>query len=194
MRGKLIAGLALAGCLHATPARAWSEPECVDQGNGFLCGVRHTFWLGSERRRHSTYLALIKTGGETPFIGLGITSEAWRMPRGDDLTAKVGVDGAERKPRPAVTDGSDLNVYLPLDELSSLADGTRLCVELPDATFWYPLRGSKAAIRALAQAFDEHARRSDPFASARPQPPAGVPDAAHNPRPARGGQAQGEFL
>ncbi len=172
MRRMLVAGLALAGCLLATPAGAWSEPECVDQGNGFLCGVRHTFWLGSERRRQSACIALIKTGTDLPLVGLGITDGSWRMPKGEGLTARVGVDGGARKPRPAATDGTELNVYLPLDEFRSLAEGARLHVELPDATFWYPLRGSKVAIHALARAFDEHARRRDPFASARSQPPA----------------------
>jgi hypothetical protein len=194
MKGAVVAGLALAGCLVATPARAWSEPECVDRDDGFVCGVRHTFWLEGGRRRHATYLALIKTGDELPLVGLGITDQAWRMPKGQDLTAKVGVDSANRKPRVAATDGTDLNVYLPLGELRSLADGRRLHVELPDATFHYPLHGSKAAIRALSRAFDEHARRGDPFASARPRSPASAPGAAPPARPAFSGQPRDRFI
>lgn len=175
MREMRVAGLVLVGCLLSSPVRAWSEPECHAWGESFICGVGQAFWQASERRRQFAYLTLIKKGADAPVIGLGIADAAWRMPWRQGLTVKVGVDGGERKDCRAATDKTEVHVYLPLDELQSLADGARLHVELPDATFQYSLRGSKAAIQALSRAFDDHARQADPFRSARPQVPEAAP-------------------
>lgn len=171
-----ILALATALAAAATPAFAWSEPDCshYEETGRNICAVGAKMSGGRNGHEQAVVIGITQDQSGETYANVLIIDEAWSMPERNGLSASVSVDGTAPVRAEARTANHSVVLFLPIKALPVLQAANTLHIKLPIFAESYSLKGSRRAIDALAAAFAAFTRPSskvqapDPFAGSDP--------------------------
>lgn len=140
-------------------ALAWERPIC-DYTNDHAAPYCITTEVQQNSYGAEAIIAFLLVGKEPQLV---LMHPEWSMAQRTGLMVQVQVDSYSEVPRLAYSKDDRLYIVLQPTDLPFFQKGNLVRITMPRDSRKYSLKGSRAAINALLQAYENFAGGSDPF-------------------------------